>query len=190
MQTSKTIVFGLLTAFVASMIFLAGGGIKSAYAQASNVTSSKAAAPSSMQGTVVRDSAVILLEGKTLPANDFIHLYDTTPYMIKSGHIAAKLPCDASSTSPLKILIGQAPNLKPAALDFVKPLSTPGKMCLYHVDVASQPGGQAGIITDIAIQNPTSTTMTFPSTSTVVIGVDEIMPGAEMAAGANMTTNK
>ena len=52
-------------------------------------------------------------------------------------------------------------------------------MCLYHVDVASQPGGQAGIITDIAIQ-PTSTTMTFPSTSTVVIGVDGIMPGAEM----------
>jgi len=48
----------------------------------------------------------------------------------------------------------------------------------------------AAITTDIAIQNPTSTTMTFPSTSTVVIGVDEIMPSAEMAAGANMTTSK
>jgi hypothetical protein len=87
MQTSKMIVFGLLAAVLASMIFVAGGGITSAYAQASNVTPSKPAAPSSMQGTVVRDSAVILLEGKTLPANDFIHLYDTTPYMIKSGHI-------------------------------------------------------------------------------------------------------
>jgi hypothetical protein len=191
MQTNNTIVFGILAAVVASMIFVAGGGITSAYAQASNVTSSsKAAVPSSMQGTVVRDSAVILLEGKTLPANDFIHLYDTTPYMIKTGHIATKLPCDASSTSPLKILIGQAPNLKPAVLELIKPLSTPGKMCLYHVDVNSQPGGQAGIITDIAIQNPTSTTMTFPSTTSVVIGVDEIMPGAEMAAGANMTTSK
>ena len=140
MQTNKTIVFGLLAAVVTSIIFVAGGGITSAYAQASNVTSSKAAAPSSMQGTVVRDSAVILLEGKTLPANDFIHLYDTTPYMIKTGHIATKLPCDASSTSPLKILIGQAPNLKPAVLELIKPSSTPGKMCLYHVDVASQPG--------------------------------------------------
>ncbi|MGG6460586.1 MAG: hypothetical protein ACM3JQ_04070, partial [Candidatus Eiseniibacteriota bacterium] len=28
--------------------------------------------------TVVRDSQTILLEGKTLPAKDFIHLYDTT----------------------------------------------------------------------------------------------------------------
>jgi len=111
--------------------------------------------------------------------------------MIKNGHIAARLTCDASSTSPLKILTGQVPYLKPAALEFVKPLSTPGQMCLYHVDVASQSGGQAGIITDIAIQNPTSTTMTFPSTSTVVIGVDKIMPGTEMAAGdTNMTSSK
>ena len=185
---NKVIVFGLLAAVLTSTIFVAGGGVTNGYAQSNNVTSSKAA--SNTQGTVVRDSAVILLEGKTIPANDYIHLYDTTPYMIKTGHIAAKLPCDATSTSPLKILIGQAPNLKPANLEFIKPLSTPGKMCLYHVDVASQPGGRAGIITDIAIQNPTSTTITFPSTSTVVIGVDEITPGAEMAAGANMTTNK
>lgn len=183
MHENKIILFGLLTAVVGSII------ITNVSAQAANVTS-QGAAPSSTQGTIVRDSAVILLEGKTIPANDFIHLYDTTPYMIKSGHIAAKLPCDASSTSPLKILIGQAPNLKPAALEFVKPLSTPGKMCLYHVDVASQPGGQPGIITDVAIQNPTSTTITFPSTSTVVIGVNEIMPGAEMTAGTNMTTSK
>ena len=182
-----SIVFGLLAAALTSMIFVAGGGITNGYVQTSNVTSSRAAASSNTQGTVVRDSAVILLEGKTIPANDYIHLYDTTPYMIKTGHIAAKLPCDASSTSPLKVLIGQAPNLKPAELEFIKQLSTPGKMCLYHVDVASQPGGQAGITTDIAIQNPTSTTITFPSTSTVVIGVDEIASGAEMAAGANMS---
>ena len=190
MQQNRIVIFGILVSTVASLISL--GGITSGFAQATNMTSSPlAAAPGgSTQGTVVRDSAEILLEGKTIPANDFMHLYDTTPYMIKVGHIAAKLPCDASSTSPLKILIGQAPNLKPAALEFVKPLSTPGKMCLYHVDVASQPGGQAGIITDIAIQNPTGTTITFPSTSTVIIGVDEIMPGAEMAPGTNMTSSK
>ena len=111
MQANKTIFFGILASVVASMIFVAGGAITSAFGQASNVTSSKAVAPGIMQGTVVRDSAVILLEGKTIPANDFIHLYDTTPYMIKSGHIAAKLPCDASSTSPLKILIGQLQTL-------------------------------------------------------------------------------
>jgi hypothetical protein len=103
------------------------------------------------QKNVVRDSETILLEGKTIPANYYIHLYDSTPYMIMNGHIAAKLPCDTSNTSPLKILICQAPNLTPAELEFVKPLSTPGKLCIYHVDIPSKPGE---VITDVAIQNP------------------------------------
>ena len=47
--------------------------------------------------SVVRDSSAILLDGKTIPANDFIHLYDSTPYKIMNGHIASKLPCDANS---------------------------------------------------------------------------------------------
>ena len=37
---------------------------------------------------VVRDSSIILLEGKSIPAKGFIHLYDATPYMITNGHIA------------------------------------------------------------------------------------------------------
>ena len=93
--------------------------------------------------------------------------------MITNGHIAANIPCDTSSVSPLKILIGQAPNVKPAQLELVKPLSTPGKLCIYHVDVNSKPGSP---ITDIAIQNPTGSTMTLPPASTVVIGVNEISP--------------
>ena len=113
------------------------------------------------QKNVVRDSAAILLEGKIIPTKDYIHLYDSTPYSILNGHIAAKLPCDANSVSPLKILIGQAPNLKPANLELVKPLSTPGKLCIYHVDIPSKAGE---IVTDIAIQNPTTNEIKFPST--------------------------
>jgi hypothetical protein len=139
----------------------------------------------SPQKTVVRDSQTILLEGKTIPAKGFIHVYDATPYMIMSGHIAANLPCDTNTKTPYNVLIGQAPNVKPAQLDYIKELSTPGKMCIYHVDVNSEPGGKAGIITDIALQNPTTTDVKFPPMSTLVIGVDEIAPGAEM--GGNMT---
>jgi hypothetical protein len=138
------------------------------------------------QKNVVRDSQAILLEDKTIPANDYIHLYDSTPYMIINGHIAAKLPCDTSNTSPLKILIGQAPNLTPAELEFVKPLSTPGKMCIYHVDIPSKTGQ---VVTDIAIQNPTTTEIKLPSTSSVVIGVNEIAP-LQGSSGGNMTMSK
>ncbi len=106
--------------------------------------------------------------------------------MIINGHIAAKLPCEANTTSPLKILTGQAPNLKPAELEFVKPLSTPGKLCIYHVDIPSKSGE---VVTDIAIQNPTANEIKFPPTSTVVIGVNEITP-LQSSGGGNMTMSK
>src|SRR5206468_12807769 len=116
MNAKGTLVIIAVASVVASMIFVTYGGATNASAQASNISSSsKTPAPSTSQSTVVLPpQAVIELEGKTIPANDLIPLYDTTPYMIKSGHIVAKLPCDASSTSPLKILVGQVPNLKPA----------------------------------------------------------------------------
>jgi len=37
----------------------------------------------------VRDSVFALLADQTIPASGFIHLYDTTPYSIKNGHVAA-----------------------------------------------------------------------------------------------------
>jgi outer membrane protein assembly factor BamE (lipoprotein component of BamABCDE complex) len=133
--------------------------------------------------SVVRDSSTILLDGKTIPAKDFIHLYDSTPYKIMNGHIASKLPCDANSASPLKILVGQAPNVKPASLELVKELSKPGSMCIYHIDI---PQGN-DVTTDIAIQNPTGSPIKLPDTSTVVIGVNEITPLATGGQMGNMT---
>jgi hypothetical protein len=139
--------------------------------------------------STVRDSLVVLLTDQTIPSNDFIHLYDTTPYSIRDGHIAAKIPCDDESAPLLNILVGVAPNLAPAPLELVPPLSTPGELCLYHTDLptpaqanatttANATTGNATMITDIAIQNPGDEDVTLPSTSTVVIGVNEIAQGA------------
>ena len=128
--------------------------------------------------SVVRDSQIVLLEGKILPSKDYIHLYDTTPYLLMLGHVAAKLPCDSNNKTSLNVLIGQAPKLKPADLELVSELSTPGKMCLYHVDLESGPPGD-NPITDIALQNPTDKEVKFGPSATVVIGVDEISPAME-----------
>jgi hypothetical protein len=132
--------------------------------------------------TVVRDSLFAYMDGRVLPPNDFIHLYDTTPYMIMDGHVAAKLPCNEQSQTPFQILIGQAPNMTSAQLELVAELSRPGQICLYHADLHSAHGddpqgsAEGRAITDIAIMNPTNAEMQFPVTSTVVIGVNEIMP--------------
>jgi hypothetical protein len=96
-----------------------------------------------------------------------------------NGHIAAKLPCNDDSESPLNVLIGSAPNLTAAEFENIGQLSNPGEMCLYHVDLESMRGGNASdILTDIALQNPTDEAIEFGPTATVVIGVNEIMMGA------------
>jgi hypothetical protein len=164
-MNEKVLSLGIVLAvvFLTGSLILVGSNPNVANAQQATAT----------QKNVVRDSAAILLEGKIIPTKDYIHLYDSTPYSILNGHIAAKLPCDANSVSPLKVLIGRAPNLKPANLELVKPLSIPGKLCIYHVDIPSKAGE---IVSDIAIQNPTANEIKFPSRSTVVIGVNEIRP--------------
>ena len=137
-----------------------------------------------MRKYVVRDSVAELLDGKTLPAGKFIHIYDTTPYMIMNGHVAVNVPCEGNSTASIQVLMGQAPNLTAADLENLPELSTPGEMCLYHVDIS--PTNE--VITDVAIANPGSSDLEFPAGSTVVIGVNEIMPGAEEAEhGMNST---
>ena len=140
--------------------------------------------------STVRDSVFALLADQTIPASGFIHLYDSTPYSIRNGHVAAKIPCDDESAPLLNILVGVAPNLTPAPLELVPPLSTAGELCLYHVDLPAP--GQANataanatttMITDIAISNPGDEDVTLPPTSTVVIGVNEIMRGAHSHEG-------
>ena len=62
-------------------------------------------------GTTVRDSTAVLLAGETIPGGSFIHLYDSTPDAIATGHVAAKIPCDDNSNATLTILTGSAPRI-------------------------------------------------------------------------------
>ncbi len=128
-----------------------------------------------MPTNVVRDSVAELLEGTSIPGGQFIHLYDSTPYMIMNGHVAVNVPCEDNSTASIQVLLGQAPNFTAAELENLPELSTPGEMCLYHADI--EPHEE--VITDVAIANPSEDDLEFPPGSTAVIGVNEIMPGAE-----------
>ncbi len=125
--------------------------------------------------TTVRDSVTVLLQDNIIPAGDFIHLYDSTPYHIMNGHIALKLPCEDDSTSPIQVLIGSAPNMTTATLENVPPLSTPGEQCLYHMDL--MPSGNVTALTDIALKNTAEENIEFPPTSSVVIGINEVKKG-------------
>jgi hypothetical protein len=171
--------FSIFIAFVlvSGVVTISG----SVYAQQNSTTatpSPQMTTADSNNGTVTRDAVTVLLEGHQLPKGDFIHLYDATPYQIVTGHVAAKLPCNSDSVANANILIGQAPNFSIADPELVSDLSTPGNQCLYHVDLMSN---STNPITDIAIQNNSTNDITFPPTSTVVIGVDKISPLPEGA---------
>ena len=167
-KSTSTKISLFLVFILASTIFSVNGDV---YAQ--NETSDDHQENSNNTSTVARDSQTILLEGESLPEGSFLHLYDSTPYQINNGHVAAKIPCGEDNQTSVNVLLGQAPNLAPAELEYIAPLSEPGNLCLYHADVSSSEGNP---MTDIAIQNNSTEDIAFPATSTVVLGVNEISP--------------
>jgi hypothetical protein len=198
---NNRLTIGILATIIASMTFAANGGIKPTFAQVAGVTppppsssTDQGASDNATSGTtsnmnmstsgatnkttVTRDTVTILLEGRSIPGMGFLHLYDSTPYKIGNGHIALHVPCDSSSKPIVNVLIGSAPDVKPVEPELVKELSQPENMCIYHVDVGSDTGGNV-TQTDIAIQNPSNQTITFPASSGITIGVNEIMPIGE-----------
>jgi hypothetical protein len=188
MQENKLLATTISALVVTVMIFATIGTTTSMFAAAQQPTNTTGTAAG---GTEVRDSTAILLAGQTIPGGSFIHLYDSTPDAIATGHIAAKIPCDENSNATLTILTGSAPNLQPVELEpLPEPLSTPGELCLYHADLASEQGGN--MTTDIAIQNAGDEDVELPATSTVVIGVNKVLPGAaeehQEAGGATTAT--
>ena len=111
----------------------------------------------------------IPLHDVNLSANQFILLYDSTPYASK-GHIALNLPCDANTPNvPIfQVLVGRAPNLTPLALGYISPISVAPQMCVYH--------GQFGFgdpITDIVLKNISGRTINLEGPHSVAISTHE-----------------
>lgn len=120
---------------------------------------------------VSSDSQHILLEDKSLPENNFIHIYDSSPYKITEGHISAKLPCDEDNGTDVRVLMGQIDKLQLATLQSFDELSTPGDLCQYGTDIRSTKDNP---ITDIVIQNNSTEDIEFPSTSSIFVSVSEM----------------
>ena len=111
----------------------------------------------------------IPLHGVNLSANQFILLYDSTPYASK-GHIALNLPCDANTPSVpvFQVLVGRAPDLTPLALGYISKISVAPQMCVYH--------GQFGFgdpVTDIVLKNISGRTISLTGPHSAAISTHE-----------------
>lgn len=121
----------------------------------------------------VSDSVVVSLSDRTIPPGDYMHLYDTTPYKIQKGHIAAKVPCDIDNLTEVVILTGQAPEFNEMQPRLIPILSEAGELCTYHADISPTVNEP---VTDIAILNNSTDELTFPDASSIIVGVNEISP--------------
>ena len=111
----------------------------------------------------------ILLNGINLSSNQFIPLFDSTPFASK-GHIELNLPCDSNNPrSPFfQILIGQAPNLTAVTPGYVQQISVPPDMCLYHAQF-----GFGDPVTDIVLKNISDREISLKGPHAAVISTHE-----------------
>jgi hypothetical protein len=146
----------------------------------------------------VIDPRILILSHQIIPPKDFILVYAAIPLRILSGQVAAKLPCDSNSRSPLQIRVGQPSDIRPVQLKLITALSQPGYVCMYYANVTSTthdsvvtpeatskdsnvpniprsegvgPAVRAGnlTITYIELFNPTDNRVVFPSTASLSI---------------------
>lgn len=118
---------------------------------------------------ISQSGVTILLNGLTLHNNEFIPLYDSTPYAGK-GHIELSVPCDESNPGAaiIQVLVGRAPDLTPMALGYVQKISSPPDMCIYHTQF-----GFGDPVTDVVLKNVSGKNVTFGGPHAAVISVHE-----------------
>jgi hypothetical protein len=117
-----------------------------------------------------------LLNGLKLNASEFILLYDSTPYASK-GHIALNLPCNDNNpaVSDFQVLIGRAPNMVPTAMGYLRQISQPPQMCVYHAQF-----GFGDPVTDVILKNVADRSINLTSPHSVVITTHEsFLPSAQ-----------
>lgn len=119
--------------------------------------------------TIDTTSLTVLLSGLNLSQNQFILLYDSTPYASK-GHIALNLPCDsADPSSPLfQVLVGRAPDITSTRLGYIEQVSAPPDMCVYHAQF-----GFGDPVTDVLLKYVGNGTISLEGPHSVAITTHE-----------------
>ena len=160
-MNKKNIISILGCSFLVTTILLLSTNSNIAFSQQQQVQTSQP-----------HDSVTVLMDGKTIPGKNFIHLYTSAPSNIASAHIQAHIPCDPNGVSQLEVVGGMMimPDMPPLNMT-LDPMSTLGMICMYHLDITQQNGSK---ITDIALLNPTEQDIMLPNMTSAVIHVSEI----------------
>jgi hypothetical protein len=135
------------------------------------------------EGKSTATNGVVTINGpRTIASNDFLVVYSSTPYHIMKGQLTMKVPCDDKSTTSLEVFVGKSPNLSAASPQPVKELSTPGKECVFHLDIISHQDSNNPIISDVVVKNTGKDEVKLSDTSSISLTVTEIMANPGIGA--------
>lgn len=118
----------------------------------------------------VSDSIIITLNGKELPENDYIPLYDSSPLIISKGIIQADFPCDEDNSTDINVLQGNGTLYYPITLNLVPNLNSESGQCHYEGVIQSN---QTNHIDNILIHNNSTEDLEFDDNSLIFIKVSE-----------------
>lgn len=117
------------------------------------------------------EEVTIPLSDRSIPEDSYIPIYDSRPYKILDGHIAAKLPCDDENSSEVQIAAGNPIIMIPLELEIVPELSVAESLCLYQADVVPVEGNT---IYDLILRNNSTDDIDFPSTSSIIVNIAKL----------------
>jgi hypothetical protein len=136
-----------------------------------------------MGPSTVTNGVATIVGPRTIAPNDFLYIYSSNPYHIMRGSLIMKVPCDDKSATSLEVFTGSSPNLSGASPQIVKELSTPGKECVFHLNIASHQDANNPIISDVVVKNTGNSDVKLSDTSSIVLTVTEVMANPEVATG-------
>jgi hypothetical protein len=169
--------------FLAAAILLGALAVSATTAIATTTITAAYAQKAEGMASTVTNGVVAIVGPRTIAPNDFLYVYSSNPYHIMKGSLVMKVPCDDKSTTSLEVFIGSSPNLSATSPQIVKELSTPGKECVFHLNIASHQDSNNPIISDVVVKNTGNSDVKLSDTSSIVLTVTEVMANPQVATG-------
>lgn len=117
------------------------------------------------------DSQTIRLNDKELSENNYILLYDSSPYIIAKGNIDATLPCNENNSTDINVLQGNETAYQAITMNYVPSSYLESDDCQFKGIIQSNQTNPANMI---FLQNNSTDDIEFSYNSVIFVKINEV----------------
>lgn len=118
------------------------------------------------------DIQTIRLNDKELPENDYILLYDSSPFLITKAMIEGTLPCNEDNSTDITVLQGNETTYDEVKLNFISSISLESDQCNYEGTIQHNLTNPTN---KIFLLNNSTDEIEFSNNNVVFVKVQEIL---------------